>query len=119
MKKCFILIMVAFMLAVPMASAAAPLYQGEDYTVQADDWLSKLSDKFLGDVLAYPAITYYTNQKNAEDDSYAQITDSNVIEVGQKIYIPTPDEAEAYFNTAAGESVGRLPWMKSTPVAVF
>jgi ABC-type branched-subunit amino acid transport system substrate-binding protein len=106
MKKYFVLLMVALMLIVPVASNAAPLYQGEDYTVQADDWLSKLSDKFLGDVLAYPAITYYTNQKNAEDDSYAQITDSDVIEVGQKLYIPNSEEVEAYFTTSEGESIG-------------
>ncbi len=106
MKKFILLFFVALMLAVPAVTGAAPLFQGEDYTVQADDWLSKLSDKFLGDVLAYPAITYYTNQKNAEDDSYAKITSSDVIEVGQKIYIPTQEEAEAYFAIAAGESIG-------------
>lgn len=105
MKKYAILLLVALMLAVPAASGAAPLYQGQDYVVQADDWLSKLADKFLGDVLAYPAITYYTNQKNAEDDSYAKITDSNLIEVGQKLYIPTQDEAQAYFDTSS-ESFG-------------
>ncbi len=105
MKKYLVLLMIAIILVVPVTSSAAPLAQGEDYTVQADDWLSKLSDKFLGDVLAYPAITYYTNQKNAEDESYAKISDSDVIEVGQKIYIPTQEEAEAYF--AGGvESVG-------------
>jgi hypothetical protein len=62
MKKYLILLMVAVILAVPAASGAAPLYQGQDYTVQADDWLSKLAEKFLGDVLAYPAITYYTKR---------------------------------------------------------
>ncbi len=105
MKKYFILLMIALILVVPAASSAAPLYQGQDYTVQADDWLSKLADKFLGDVLAYPAITNYTNQKNAEDSSYAKITNSDVIEVGAKIYIPTPEEAEAYFAGSA-ESIG-------------
>lgn len=106
MKKYLFLLMVAIMMVVPVASSAAPLYQGQDYVVQADDWLSKLAEKFLGDVLAYPAITYYTNQKQAEDSSYAKITSSDVIEVGQKIYIPTQEEAEAYFNQAAGQAVG-------------
>ncbi|MBN1219100.1 MAG: ABC transporter substrate-binding protein [Anaerolineae bacterium] len=105
MKKYLILLMVALILAVPAASSAAPLGQGEDYVVQADDWLSKLSDKFLGDVLAYPAITYYTNQKNAGDDSYAKITSSDTIEVGWKIYIPTQEEAEAYFSDST-QSLG-------------
>ncbi len=108
MKKYFFLLLVVLMLAVPATSGAAPLMQGEDYTVQADDWLSKLADKFYGDVLAYPAITYYTNQMNAEDDSYAKITDSNVIEVGSKIYIPTQEEAEAYFSNAEGAVVGAM-----------
>lgn len=98
MKKYVVLFLMALLLAVPATSLAAPPAQGEDYTVQADDWLSKLADKFLGDVLAYPAITYYTNQKNAEDETYAQITDSDVIEVGQKIYVPTAEEAQAYFD---------------------
>lgn len=107
MKKCLMLLLVALMVVMPAAAIAAPPAQGEDYVVQADDWLSKIAEKFLGDVLAYPAITYYTNQKNAEDDSYARITDSNVIEVGQKLYIPSPEEAQAYLENGGGvESVG-------------
>jgi branched-chain amino acid transport system substrate-binding protein len=105
MKKYLFFLMIAILLAVPAAAVAAPPAQGEDYTVQADDWLSKLADKFLGDVLAYNAITFYTNQKYAEDDSYAQITNSDEIEVGWKIYIPTQEEAEAYFGGVA-ESMG-------------
>jgi branched-chain amino acid transport system substrate-binding protein len=62
----------------------------------ADDWLSKLADKYLGNPLAYPAITHYTNQKQKEDSSYAKITDSDLIEVGWKIYIPSAAEATAY-----------------------
>lgn len=105
MKKYLVLLLLAVILAVPAGTGAAPLYQGEDYVVQADDWLSKLSEKFLGDVLAYPAITYYTNQKNAEDESYAKISSSDEIEVGWKIYIPTQEEAQAYFEGGA-ETVG-------------
>jgi branched-chain amino acid transport system substrate-binding protein len=106
MKKVLLnLFLVAAMLlvAVPVVAAAPPPQDGgQDYVVVADDWLSKLSDKFLGDVLAYPAITYYTNQKNAEDSSYAKITNSDTIEVGWKIYVPSSDEAQAYF---AGQAV--------------
>ncbi|MEM7344574.1 MAG: ABC transporter substrate-binding protein [Chloroflexota bacterium] len=106
MKRLALFLLIALLIAIPAsATAAAPPAQGEDYVVQADDWLSKLADKFLGDVLAYPAITNYTNQKNAEDDSYAKITDSDVIEVGQKIYIPTQEEAQAYVDASA-ESFG-------------
>ena len=56
-------LMAMLLVAVPVVAAAPPPQDdgGEDYVVVADDWLSKLSDKFLGDVLAYPAITYYTS----------------------------------------------------------
>jgi iron(III) transport system substrate-binding protein len=77
-----------------LAGAASPVQQtGQDYTVQADDWLSKLAEKNYGDVLAWPVIWKATVAKSAEDDSFAVITDPNIIEVGQKLWIP--DEAEA------------------------
>lgn len=63
------------------------------YIVQRDDWLSKLADKFYGDILAYPAIAEATNAKATEDDSFAVIEDPDLIEVGQKLWIPTPAEA--------------------------
>jgi nucleoid-associated protein YgaU len=66
----------------------------QDYIVQTDDWLSRLSDKFYGDILAYPAIVEATNAKAAQDDSYTFISDPDVIEVGQKLWIPTLAEAE-------------------------
>lgn len=93
------LAMMIMAMAVPVVAAAAPAQQGgQDYVIVADDWLSKLADKFLGDIFAYPAITYYTNQKHAEDDSYAKITNSDVIEIGWKVYVPSAEEAQAYFS---------------------
>ncbi|MCB0192004.1 MAG: hypothetical protein KDJ65_08680 [Anaerolineae bacterium] len=59
--------------------------------VQADDWLSKLAEKFLGDPLAYTAIFDATNAAAVADDSYATIADPNVIEVGWKLCIPAAD----------------------------
>jgi len=61
----------------------------------ANDWLSKLAEKYLGNPMAYPAIIEYTNQKHAEDASYAEITDPDLIEEGWKIYIPSAEEAAA------------------------
>ena len=88
--------MVLSILMVGVASAAGPLPQegaGQEYTVQADDWLSKLAEKNYGDVLAWPVIWRATNAKAEEDASFAAIPDPDVIEVGQKLWIP--DEAEA------------------------
>jgi peptide/nickel transport system substrate-binding protein len=98
-KKLLNLLLVVMMLAVfvPTTLAAPPAQEeGQDYVVVADDWLSKLAEKYLGNPMAYPAIVEYTNQKNAEDASYAEITDPDLIEVGWKIYIPSAAEAEAY-----------------------
>lgn len=73
-------------------SLQAPMCE-QDVTVQTDDWLSKLSDKFYGDVLAYPAIVEATNQANASDDSYARIDNPDLIEPGWKLCIPSAEEA--------------------------
>ena len=98
-----VLIFAMLLVAVP-ATFAAPLAQdeGQDYVVVADDWLSKLADKYLGNLLAYPAIVDWTNQKAAEDDTYALITNPDAIDVGAKIYIPGPAEAEAFMATYTG-----------------
>ena len=74
---------------------------GQDYVIQADDWLSKLSDKFYGDVLAYPAIVQATNAKAATDSSYTMIDNPDLIEIGQKVYIPSAEVAAAMLQTEA------------------
>ena len=40
----------------PAAAGAAPLSQGESYTVQKDDSLWLIAEKYLGNGAAYPAI---------------------------------------------------------------
>ncbi len=60
----------------------------EEYVVQADDWLSKLADRFLGDAQLYSMIAEATNQMQASDDSFAQISNPDVIDVGWKLCIP-------------------------------
>jgi peptide/nickel transport system substrate-binding protein len=108
-KKLISLLILAVLAAglLPAAGLAAPPPQeeGEVYTVQKDDWLSKLADKEYGDVLAYPAIVYYNNLKAAEDSTFAVIDDPDLIEVGWTIYLPTADEATAFL----GGEVGAMP----------
>ncbi len=76
----------------PMAEEAVPAVCEQVYTVQGDDWLSKIADKFLGDVLAYQAIVEATNSAAAENSSFNQISNPNVIEVGWKLCIPAAGE---------------------------
>ena len=96
---------IIFLLVVTIAligyqtAVAAPAMQGEnngqDYIVQADDWLSKLADKFYGDPLAYLAIVEATNAKATGDDTYTPIDNPDVIEIGQRLFIPNSLEAVA------------------------
>lgn len=83
-----------------------------DVVVQADDWLSKLADKFYGDVFAYQAIADATNAMAASDNSYAAIEDVNIIEPGWKLCIPGAESAGALIEAAAGEQMaeGEQPY---------
>ncbi len=90
-KKLFsllILVVLVLTLLPATAIAAPPSQGGTSYTLQADDWLSKLADKQYGDVLAFSAIVYYNNLKAAEDDSFSHISDPNLVEAGWTIYLP-------------------------------
>jgi iron(III) transport system substrate-binding protein len=92
------LIAITFCLSVrPWPGRAAPLWQGEgyEYVVQADDWLSKLAEKFYGDPFAFPAIVEATNRQAESDSSYSPIDNPDLIEIGQKLFIPTAQEASA------------------------
>ncbi|MBN1993165.1 MAG: ABC transporter substrate-binding protein [Anaerolineae bacterium] len=107
-KKFSWLILVAMILTLlPVGVTAAPPQQdgGTAYTIQADDWLSKLADKEYGDPLAYPAIVYYTNLKAAADDSFNEIDNPDLVEVGWVIYLPSNDEATAFL-TDTGSVAG-------------
>ena len=117
------------LLLLPSSVLAAPLLQdsvacSEEVVVQADDWLSKIAEKVYGDVFAYPAIAEATNARHAEDASFAAIENVDVIEVGWKLCVPGPADAEAMVNQAleapvmptgdtaaaepTGQDVGRL-----------
>lgn len=108
------LLLIVFFCLVPVTVWATPPRQSPEsdgcaveYTVQADDWLSKLAGKYLDDVLAYPAIFQTTNQHNAMDQRFARISDSNVIEVGWLLCIPSP--------TAASDSPVSSAWQPLPP----
>jgi glucose/mannose transport system substrate-binding protein len=97
MKK-FLAIVLLFALLVTLLPASLVSAQGggEDYIAQADDSLSKLADKFFGDINAYWAIMSATNKANAEDPSYVKITNPDILEVGDKLRIPSAEDAQAF-----------------------
>ncbi len=97
---------IALLVALLVPTATVVLAQeavacDQDYSVQADDWLSKLADKFYGDVLAYPAIFDATNAAAKTDSSYATIANADIIEPGWKLCIPSAADAQAMMGGAA------------------
>ena len=68
---------------------------GQEYVVKAGDWLSKISQTFLGSSSAYAIIVAATNAKAESDPRFARIVDPNVIEVGQRLWIPKNPGAAA------------------------
>ena len=92
-----IILIVAVMMTFAIQSTYAQAPEGQEYTVQPGEWLSEIAGQFLGDTDLYPAIVEATNAKAAEDDSFTPITDPNVIEVGQKLWIPVPEADAATF----------------------
>jgi iron(III) transport system substrate-binding protein len=102
------LLLLAFSLGT--AGAASPLGQGgQEYVIQADDWLSKIAEKNYGDVLAWPVIWQATNAKAVEDTTFTAIADPDIIEVGQKLWIPDEAEAATLLEQFASERTAASP----------
>jgi LysM repeat protein len=80
----------------PMAgvASAAPPAQEEVYTVQKDDSLWGLAEKYLGSGSAYPSIVMATNATSKEDATFTYIADPGLIQPGWKLVIPGTAEAE-------------------------
>jgi phosphate transport system substrate-binding protein len=79
-----------------LPGVAAAQGGGSLYTVQKDDWLSKIAEKEYGDPLAYTAIVHFNNIKAAEDSSITRIADPNTMEVGWTIYLPSAEEVQGF-----------------------
>lgn len=88
------LIFLLGMAALPVASSAQASIACEfEYTVQAGDWLSKIAEKYYGQVLAYPAIVTAANTDSG--DAYTDIVDPNLIEPGWTLCIPSGEDMAA------------------------
>ena len=125
-KKLIKAMLLSCLLMVFVASAlAAPLPQGttceKDYVVQADNSLSKLAEKFYGDLLAYPAIFDATNAAAAKGGVYTPIANPDLIEVGQTLCMPPAADVEALLGatkvTVATGKTGRA--INMTPARFF
>lgn len=92
--------------------AASPPLQGEgrEYVVQADDWLSKLAEKYLGDANLWNRIVEATNTGAAEDPGLVVIENPDLIYPGQIVVIPpvTPTLGGGVEPAVEGVSLGSL-----------
>jgi len=102
-----LLVLVSLLIAPVAAFGASPPAQAETtYTVQLDDNLWNISEKYYGTGGAYRAILLATNLKSSEDDTFARIEDKSLIYPGQKLLVPGADEAEETLAMLRGFRVG-------------
>ncbi len=101
-----ILAMSLLLVLVPAVVAAPPAQEETVYTVQKDDSLWAISEKYLGSGAAYIAIVISTNAKHAEDASFDLIINPALIKPGQKLLILSTDKAEELLAKARGFTFG-------------
>lgn len=98
-----VILMVLLSVVLTQAAFAAPAAAApkcdQTYLVQKDDWLSKLADKYYGNVLSYPAIAIATLMNRAADPKFALISDPDQIEVGMQLCIPSKADATTLLAT--------------------
>jgi glucose/mannose transport system substrate-binding protein len=103
MKKLLYLTLIVALLvaALPLtALAQAPTCQDE-VVVQKNDWLSKIAEKYFGNVLSWPAVMALHNQAAQADPAKFpnKIENADVIEVGWTICVPDAAAADAFLAT--------------------
>ncbi len=80
------LLMIAFILTSTLSTFAQ---DGQAYTIQENDWLSKIAKQYLNNAQDYQKIIDATNAKAASDPSYKTIKNANDISIGQRVWIPS------------------------------
>ena len=103
------LIVVVTLLVLPAVALAASPNVEQIYVVQADDWLSRLADKFYGDPQAAPLIVAATNTRAAADANFAPVNDPERLMVGQPLVIPPVEDVSLALQTLANEPGGPSP----------
>jgi hypothetical protein len=92
------------------AMTAAAGHCAEDYAVQADDSLSQIADKFLGNPREFSSIVAATNTEAANNPpTYTTIDNPNLIVVGQVLCIPATTAAEMTTPSSPATGSGMAP----------
>jgi len=80
--------LVPFVLACFLSVQSFAQTPNSSYTIQQNDWLSKISETAYNNPHLYYRIIEGTNKKATSDTSFSKITSANNLSVGQKIWIP-------------------------------
>lgn len=75
-------------IAQPRENVQSPDICSEVYIAKHGDTVSKIADRFLGDVLAFEQIVDATNQAHALDPSFTKLDSPDDLEIGDKLCIP-------------------------------
>lgn len=81
--------LVIFLLACQLSTPTFAQEVNSAYTIQQNDWLSKIAEKAYDNPHLYYRIIEATNKKAATDPSFSKIKSANGLSVGQKIWIPS------------------------------
>jgi len=120
-KKLFDLLIALTLLLVLIPSIAVAAPQGQEeavYTVQKDDNLWVIAEKYLGNGAAYVAIVAATNAKHEADSSFAKIEDPSLIQPGWKVLVPGAEEAAKLVAEGLPVVVKKLPDLEGREVVV-
>ena len=114
LKIVSVLSVMLILIVTSVGRAASPSPQGEGvhYVVQADDWLSKLAEKYLGDSNLWPRIYASTNLKAGQNRNLSVIEHPDLIYPGQIIFIPAP------ISVASGIAAVPAPTAAPIPVTI-
>lgn len=102
MKKSatFIILIIALVFILPgpsLAQSSIEFECAELYIVQANDWLSKIAEKYFDDMMAYPAIVEVANAD--ANDAYTDIVNPDLIEPGWVLCIPSNEATSRLLET--------------------
>jgi Tol biopolymer transport system component len=101
------------LLAVSPVSASPALQGDTDYTVQLDDNLWDIAEKFLGDGGLYGEIVAATNARHTGDPGYAFIENPRLILPGWRLAVPGLEAAPSL----SAPTVAPLPQLPAQPSA--
>ena len=82
---------------------------GQAYTVQRDDTLWRLAEKYLGDGRLYQEIIVATQARHTADSEFSELLDPDLLYVGDRLWIPGGVSTLTDTGTASGQESPAIP----------